>query len=1697
MTGWDFTPEEEDQLFNELNQLDQRAQTYRATANPAVAQTAGQIFRTHPYAAPGTVLSTAKAVASGAMSREMADRIIAEASANAAKWAAMEKPKQKKKSWWERNVWDKAKTASRWTMAGLNFTPQFVQGGIAQIFDENDSVAGWFISTDLGTLIANDEVAGEGWFMGGRAAELQAERARRYRGEIDGHAFTIGRGIATTFLQPGSKEYNILSGLVDAGAAIAVPSLPGAGAIKGAVKGASEVTGLRLLAGIAEAESAAIDVSKVSSWLRSASGSAVVKRIGKIENVDEAMRIFPRVNEPSFWTGVVEKKTDKEVIDFLEETLGTTGPRNIADINLSRLDDIKAGLVGRSNLVSKWMASVPGQHLVLEGGNARDSAQSVRNMNNYLKLLKVDDAKRVGLIDDYTKALVEANGDVYQVVGEFQKVMNASLEQMGVPDEVRSTLVKKMRDFTQDKATYGAADDVGDPTSFGAKVTVRGKTEKVLEEGPSNIQVVPDDKTTIRNFISGDDAGKEIRTGQPTTVTVYRGSDGPARRGQGESSIFGPAFYGTPSYDDAAYYAGRDEIAWDRYGKPTTYSEMQGKVEKYEITLKNPLVVTDNLDQRVLNPGDMTWQELRIKAGLPYNKITPRDTDAPAKLRAAVEEMGHDGIIIRLSDKYGNTTRGTAISDVMGGDQVIAFPRKGASQIVERPMVVDAPLATAALESEHLRALSVTLPDPRQVRRMMSKVGWIVGKGKRVSDPEKYRQLRMPLSALESFQQEIWRPITLMTGGYVLRNLTDSALRTSTMPTLKGGVFHPIQWIQIASYKKFRGDILGQAFDPDAAEALLRGAQDEFAEAVGQGMREGIDPVSRTRREVATKNWAYARRGRDKMYRKGIQDEVTLLHDDFVTRSLAQKASVDEVVDELMNTAFGRKYLRNLQGRWTNRTLTNASGQKTVGTVEIFKADGTINEQNVRSFVEDYAKARLKSVTRDHELLMKAVADGTFIRADGVEVSIFETTRGGSRTGYKHSVDEDGILNSWDNEVDKLINSGADLKNEYKYRIEGKQLMGEAERSPQTRRMLAGWNKSTDYFFSSLYPRRSAYLMQSPAFRQFYYKQVDNLIDDLTQTGVKNLETSLSKAAKAENKVLDEAWLQGYLGDKKLAENIYNKLKGITPSGGGKLELDQLDAYAKGFALDETKRLFYNATEKSNFADILRIVAPFGSAWAEVMGSWTKIALTNPEAIRKVSVTVQGLRNADPDGDGRGFFWKDPVTGEYVFNYPFSDKLGPLVSGLGGIGAVGGLALGGLPGLAAGAAGGAAVGAGLQAAGLATPGATLYAPAKTLSMGFNFLPGVGPFAQVAASKILGNLPEADAVMKFIAPYGEPELTVIPSWAQKLQAAIQDPESNRLLGDLTVDTMRVLQQTGEYDLSNPADRERLEKDATGRARVMLMMRSLGQFVGPTRPDVDFKVETYKGDMFTREISKAFRVMQDEDYDTAVERFLNTFGDDAFLYIAGKSKAVAGGLDASTKFGQFERDNKSLFARYGDVAGFFAPTGENFDYQVYLRQLQTGARRRLKPSEMIEEAQSQVGRALYRSLTRQAGANPNSDQREVLRAARAKIVELFPGFGTTPVDINKLPGQIQQVQAAAFDSITDGNPVAEGARLYLQIREAALQQAFARGFTSLGGKKVADLRGMLRAAADEIIKRYPEFERLYDRVLFNEIDVDAGE
>jgi hypothetical protein len=74
---------------------------------------------------------------------------------------------------------------------------------------------------------------------------------------------------------------------------------------------------------------------------------------------------------------------------------------------------------------------------------------------------------------------------------------------------------------------------------------------------------------------------------------------------------------------------------------------------------------------------------------------------------------------------------------------------------------------------------------------------------------------------------------------------------------------------------------------------------------------------------------------------------------------------------------------------------------------------------------------------------------------------------------------------------------------------------------------------------------------------------------------------------------------------------------------------------------------------------------------------------------------------------------------------------------------------------------------------------------------------------------------------------------------------------------------------------------------------------------------------------------------------------------------------------------------------------------------------------------------------------------------------------------------------------MDSLQN-NKTAEAVNYYEQIRNAALEEANRRGFRSLQSDKLGDLHEYLNSYAESIITKYPDFARVFDRLLSREID-----
>jgi len=1203
-----FTVEEELKFFRDMELQTSRVSSYEKTATPSLAQTVGDIYQKYSSANPGVLLAVAQGIDNGLMTSDLADKLLQDTIQTEMDETASYGigGKDGKTSWYERNVFNNVKTGVKYTTAGLNTLYEFGQGALAKtgaalagqgsfldVFDD-----GWFISTSLGSLIENGDESGYGWFIGGKANELQAQRARDYRGEVSGHAWTLGRGIAHVFFQPNYEQnavadglenaaFSILSGGVDAMFALKTPALPGLGKIanfSGSFKGA---VGMRVVDGLATWESAAILPSRVARWMDSTAGRKTIEFLAeKVDTVDKAMAVFPNSNTV-WWQNIINTDTVQDMRNLLEQGLGMRtpdvglAPRRIQDFNVGYWNGAKMRLNQYDSYVprlfNRMITPVYDRDVVLAFGNDRDVAQSMKNLSNSMVAFGVKSERRQKLLADFLDAYNNNRGALAGVSKQYRNIMEEALTANGAP------------------------------------------------------------KAAVNSMLDG----------------------------------------------------------WIEFGNNLKYG-----VSKIE----NDQIVGDNF-------GAWVW--------------------------------GTDG------QRYW------------------------------------APTSTAGALPEVAKH-TLVLPDPRRVRRilnddpvfkhMFSTTGWALGKTSWF-DPADYGKARLPGAAIEAFQQEVWRPFVLMTGGYLTRNMSDSALRLRMQTDLLNGAFHPLDYILLAAGKKGLGDVEGITFELSRNKILE--AKGEFGEAMNTTIRE-LDQRAVAAQERWTGLWEFAPKDNTQDFIKGVADEISLLAKDEIAMRIALGEPTKDIVDFLTTTPRGQQIVRDLGEMWKNVEMVPVGG----GAPAIRSADftGVNGAASLRRYIETYMAPRVRSTTGGYPSLIDAIAKGEFTDANGNLVKAFLYTSGADPRYI-------GTNPEFFDEIARIASDPANtLKDIYKKRVEldPRKIRGRYEGRPGLERVGEFTDKMVDMFFGHMYTKNEALLNRSPAFRRYYYNEINVLIDNLQPAEAPRIFDNIMKAA-ADLKVdvstaaKQRRFVRRYLGDKELADKIIDLKRGKIATNGQRT-LGEIDSIAKGYALDSTKELFYNAASRSNFTDIMRIVAPFGKAWAEVMQSWLKIATANPNQFRKSAIMVKGLRDSDPEGDGKGFFYRNPTNGEYYFNFPWSEQLAPLFGVYGG--ATIGFFAGGLPGAVVGGAVGARVGeiAQRQIGGV-SPEAIF--PARSLNMGTQIVPGFGPVVQMSAEKILGNNPKYDDWVAFFSPYGFAGIEqAFPAWIRKsYEAVFGNPENNRVLGDI--------------------------------------------------------------------------------------------------------------------------------------------------------------------------------------------------------------------------------------------------------------------------------------------------------------------------
>jgi hypothetical protein len=590
----------------------------------------------------------------------------------------------------------------------------------------------------------------------------------------------------------------------------------------------------------------------------------------------------------------------------------------------------------------------------------------------------------------------------------------------------------------------------------------------------------------------------------------------------------------------------------------------------------------------------------------------------------------------------------------------------------------------------------------------------------------------------------------------------------------------------------------------------------------------------------------------------------------------------------------------------------------------------------------------------------------------------------------------------------------------------------------------AKYNAMVDHFFDKMMGIPTDTLSRAPAFEQAYWKRQSELIEFM-QPEVQQAALAVATQNKAAAPYLKAM--------RKRAQ---------VPSG--KLNAVEADTLAKAFAVESTKALLYDLSRRSQWADIYRIFFPFGAAWQEVGTTWARITMTeNPLALRRGQQIVAGGRAADLDGDGEGFFHPDEGGEQEMFSYPFTGWISEKITGV---------------------------------------PAPMQAPVSGLNLfASSVLPGFGPVITIPAGRLLPDRPDFDGVRDVLMPFGEKDLTggvlesFLPSWVQKARVWLDadSPAQERQYANTVLDVTRYLASTGKYSMDSAEEQERLLRDAKDKARSVYGLRAFAQFFAPSPPSPQFVVNDKDGNaMLALKLSEAYRKMLDEDASTATRRFVETFGEGAFLATIAKSE---GGGPATELSHAFVRENPGTIARHRDVYGYFLPTSGEFSYAAYKQQLENGARRPITPEKAIEIANQRLGSMIYRTVRDQVGPKPSVEQRRWLSQVRDAIEQEYPGYSPMPATLGATDRTITKLIAASKDPALAATDAGRGLAIYLDARDEALEIARSRGLSTFkSAKSASDLRSALRTLALQIADTYPDFGEMFDRTLNREMAAD---
>jgi hypothetical protein len=629
---------------------------------------------------------------------------------------------------------------------------------------------------------------------------------------------------------------------------------------------------------------------------------------------------------------------------------------------------------------------------------------------------------------------------------------------------------------------------------------------------------------------------------------------------------------------------------------------------------------------------------------------------------------------------------------------------------------------------------------------------------------------------------------------------------------------------------------------------------------------------------------------------------------------------------------------------------------------------------------------------------------------------------------------------------------------------------------------------SDDFFDISV--RWEKVSSMGPEYRQKYWEAVTDVIYAADSTALASIKAS---APKSLNPLLSAD------GKRKIGlEHVYwNQAK--KAKGDGTMQLDEIHQYAEKVASMHVKDLFYDASKKRLLWHQLRLVAPFGQAWENVLTKWGELAFNNPAQVYKVGRALNFLNSPESSAlyevtdakdyydPNQGFFFNNSQTNERQFYVPF------LASGMNFLTNF-------------------ITKNELSTAG--PQGAKASPQSFNFALGSGIIPGFGPGITLSVATlnslgvdVLSPLPFSlrTKVEKLLFPFGQPNTTTPYGIAQAATTNNIARIASGLLGweegyaSSFGPTMNYLASGGDYNLDTLQDQNRLIKDADRFAKWFAVSRGIFGMLSPVAPSPEDLVKDKSGDtMLAAALYSDFRELEKAaggDKQKAYGDFLDLYGPEQVFALIGSWTGTDGKFSPPDNLFTYKLlvENPGIDKEYPDVYGYLYPNG-GLSMELKKWNEIKGKSKRLTTQQIMDRAtQIRYAAAKDRLLTRSVAENWTSKYTD---ATISNLKNSFVAIGLKQdrFDFTKEDRILNQLRLASQDRRFLNSEAVAGIRDYLAIRDRVLEVNGKEPNESLKTKGFESQRTFLAQQAVEIVKRNPDFQKIFYSFFKYELEVE---